>query len=91
MTGKHDFKAVLDRIEPCKYAVGEDYYIDVGDVRHIKAIQAALRIADKVQSGELKMEQDDAIDNYYDDGYRDGWNNCLEAMSAQLLKEISDE
>lgn len=85
-----DYKAALNRIEPIKYATVDDYYIDVGDTKHILAIQSALRLSDMLQSGEIS---DDVLQAGIDTWTKSNLAvvSIFKAMVAQLLKKVQDK
>jgi hypothetical protein len=91
MSKKHDFKGALDF---CSEVMGVDH-------PHNKTIQYALRLADRLQSGDLQdvaTEQHKLWEKYLG-GCGDYYTNngtaflgCLnKAMTTQLMKEVENE
>lgn len=87
----HDFRKALDDWNEFFESGDETDWDEVFNLYapHAKTIQAALRIADRLASGELVN-----TDNPYDGdsghiGYINGWNGALRA--AQMIKEESKE
>ena len=95
----NEFKEALERLDPCKYAVGDDYYIDVGDKKHIDVIRKALRIADRLMQepseGMMRVCQVSRMDYSEFEEFME-WEgeemiDVFENMLDQMLKEIEDE
>lgn len=105
MTNEHDFKGTLESYETDVIGNNEFGYMNwVQD--NAETIQAALLIADRVQSGEV-IENLDLVYNFFDKCKRDkyermrptraegdhAWfalSQARETMSAQLIKEVCD-
>ncbi len=86
---KHDFKEVLD---------GHERGSDNGDLTtwlrcYEKDIVAALKIADRLQSGNLSEDMISLAYSKKQTAFQSGHTNCnfFKAMSKQLIKEIEDE
>ncbi len=88
MTDKHDFKAALDAIENDKQI---DRTLDQVTDGHLETIQTALRLADRLQSGEvsegmLRVWADREITEW--PNHKAEITEDFKAMAAQMLKEI---
>lgn len=88
MTNKHDFKAALDGYKRAK----DNFDINVWLNTYVEEFVTALRIADRLQSGEVSLEMADAFRGYLDDGNSvELISNVFKAMAQQLIKEVEDE
>ena len=95
MTQQHDFKAALEDFKSIESDINmmkslthtsQPAYIDGSiEVSTYKAIQAALRMADRVQSGEVSEDM-------REEGYAAniGPAGTFKAMPAQLTKEVME-
>jgi hypothetical protein len=89
MTNKHDYKGgseALTTDTPVARVLRE-----MLDVRFYGAIQSALRIADRVQSGEVSFKMCEQFFDYIDDGTDEKMVcDIYKAMTAQMIKECED-
>lgn len=78
MTDKHDFSAALESLDACRY-----WYEDKLGVERTEAIQTALRIADRLQRGDVSEEMQRAAYSV-DPKVR---TNIFKAMAKQMIEE----
>ena len=92
MPNKHDFKAALEEV-----GNGLEISKEIGDnenVEFLTTIKTALRITDRLQSGEVSEGVEGVAWNTLDEGvFRAGLKpvKLFKAMAARLIKEESDE
>jgi hypothetical protein len=95
-----DFKAALECFEPLESIPNQHTYILTDKL--VNNIQIALRIAERLQSGEVSDEAQDDFnsediyhvefceDDYFITNNPDDFQKAFKAMSKQLIKECSE-
>lgn len=84
MNDEHDYKSAL-KDKAFLYRNPLPELIGLWAIRHQKAIQHALRLAERLQGGEVSGRMIDAAQDDFDkvDIFKD--------MAAQMMKEIKDD
>lgn len=95
MTEQYDFKGALDGFEKIKNIfMLEHLKTAVWSITHIKEILIALRLADRLQSGDVSdgmfIEAFNSIPFFKEGGVDDteAFSYIFKAMSKQMIKEI---
>lgn len=91
MTNKHDYKAALEWVETAAD------FLPSHMKQHYKATQSALRLADRLQSGDegisMSMTNIGEAITYkaFSKGYAASEDEVFKAMTTRMMKEIEDD
>lgn len=88
MTDKYDFKTALEEVLQM-----EEVFSRLAQKETWPAIQTALRLADRLQSGEVSVGMVDACMSVYcpEKTHRGRKKKYFKAMAAQMIKETQND